>query len=327
MKYDILPSGSYRYRKTLNGKRLTIVLPYLADDSELMVLFAEKIKEENIPSKGTFEYCANEYIEDRKNILSPSSIRTYKIHMNRLSSDFKSLNIKKINQEDVSREINKAYVNLSAKTVKTLHGFVASVLGAYRPELNLRTKLPVDKLKTQYEPKKDEIKLILNEVKGTRYSIPFQLGVLGLRRGEICSLDISDLNGDKLTIHQNYVYDVDNKWKIKETPKTEASNRTITIPNSLADEIREKGCIYDGHPNALNKAIHRIQKKLGIQEFKFHALRSYFASYCHAQGIPDADIMAMGGWATDSVMKSAYRKAMQESRQKSMKKITTSILS
>lgn len=326
MKYDILPSGSYRYRKVLNGKRLTITLPYLADDSELMVLFAQKIKEENIASKGSFEYCAKEYIHDRKNILSPSSIRTYNIHLNRLSDDFKKMDIKKITQEEVSREINKAYVKLSAKTVKTLHGFIASVLGVYRPELTLHTKLPAEKKKDDFEPKSEDIKKILDAAKGTRYSIPFQLGVLGLRRGEICSLSLSDLKGNKLTIHQNYVYTNDGKWEIKETPKTESSNRTIILPDSLVTEIKQAGCIYDGHPNALNKAIHRIQKQLGIQEFKFHSLRSYFASYCHSKGIPDVDIMAMGGWATDSVMKAIYRKAMQESKQKSMKKIATQIL-
>lgn len=326
MKYDILPSGSYRYRKLYNGKRLTIVLPYFADEAELMVLFAEKIKEEKIPSKGSFEFCAKEYIKDRENILSPSTIRTYNIHLNRLSDEFKSLDIKAIAQEDVSREINKAYTKLSAKTVKTLHGFVASVLGAYRPELTLHTKLPTEKRKDEYEPNSKDIKKILDAAKGTRYSIPFQLGVLGLRRGEICSLTLDDLKGNKLTIHRNYVYNSDGEWEIKETPKTESSNRTIILPDCLVDEIKEAGCIFDGHPNALNKAIHRIQKKLKIQEFKFHALRSYFASYCHAQGIPDVDIMMMGGWASDSVMKSVYRKSMKESQEKSMKKISTKIL-
>ena len=93
------------------------------------------------------------------------------------------------------------------------------------------------------------------------------------------------------------------------------------------NEIKEKGYIFKGHPNALNKAIHRTQASLGIQEFKFHALRSYFASYAHTLGIPDKDIMTMGGWKTDEVMKRVYRKAMAESTQKSMKKLSSKILS
>ncbi|MBR6112552.1 MAG: tyrosine-type recombinase/integrase, partial [Paludibacteraceae bacterium] len=80
-----------------------------------------------------------------------------------------------------------------------------------------------------------------------------------------------------------------------------------------------------GHPNALNKAIHRYQKKLGIPDFKFHALRSYFASYAHSLGIPDADIMAIGGWETDHIMKKVYRKSMEESKKHSMDIITRNL--
>ena len=151
------------------------------------------------------------------------------------------------------------------------------------------------------------------------------MGVLGLRRGEICALSIDDLSNNMIHIHRDLVYN-DRKWILKETPKTEASNRTIAIPDSLAKEIQSQGFIYEGHPNALNKAIHRAQKELGIQEFKFHALRSYFASYAHSLGIPDKDIMYIGDWETDSVMKSNYRKAMQESTKKSMSKIMQNII-
>ena len=112
---------------------------------------------------------------------------------------------------------------------------------------------------------------------------------------------------------------------LKNVPKTDASNRIIPLPKSLADQIRKQGYIYNNHPNALNKAIHRYQKQLGIPEFKFHALRSYFASYAHSLGIPEADIMALGGWETDAIMKKVYRKSMETSKQKSMAKISKNL--
>lgn len=43
-----------------------------------------------------------------------------------------------------------------------------------------------------------------------------------------------------------------------------------------------------------------------------HKLRHYFASRMSAMHIPDEDIMKMGGWQTDSVMKSVYRHAMHD---------------
>lgn len=326
MNIEKLPSGSYRARMTQNGKTYRITLPHKPTEKELTLLFAEKIKSEGNAPKGTFLYYAKKYIESRNNIVSPSTIRTYNIKIDQLSEDFKNLNIGDITQEDVQREINLFAKDHAPKTSKTLHGFIASVLNEYRPSLALHTKLPTAKASAEYEPKSKEIKAILNDVKDGNYSIPFQLGVLGLRRGEICALSLDDLKGNELTINKTVVYS-NGEWIVKDTPKTETSNRTIYLPDSLVKEINEKGCIYDNHPNALNKAIHRVQKKLGIQEFKFHALRSYFASYAHALGIPDKDIMAMGGWKTDSVMKSVYRKAMQESTQKSMQKLTKKIFS
>lgn len=325
MKIEKLPSGSYRIRKMYKGKTHTIVLPYKPSAKELTIILAEKLQDASEPKAGTFKHYAEEYIADRSNVLSPSSIRTYNTKLGQLSEHFTSLHLYDISQADVQREMNLFSKNHSPKTTKTLHGFVASVLSAYRPELTLRTTLPVKEIKEEYEPSSEDIKRLLEYVKGTEYSIPFQLGVLSLRRGEICALTIDDLNGNQLHIHRNLVYN--KEWILKETPKTEASNRIIVLPDSLAEEIRAKGYIYNNHPNALNKAIHRCQEALGIPSFKFHALRSYFASYAHALGIPDMDIMSMGGWKTDSVMKSVYRKSMEESRRESMKKISESILS
>lgn len=326
MTIEKLASGSYRARKMVNGKRHTIVLPYKPTEKELTILFAEKFQE-NTPKehKGSFLHYANDYISNRSNVLSPATIRTYNIKLNQISEGFKAKNIYDITPQDIQREINVFSANHAPKTTKTLHGFISSILAEYRPNMVLRTKLPTAIEDSQYEPNTKDIKALLELAKGTRYSIPFQLGVLGLRRGEICALELSDLNGCELHVHRDLVYN--KKWILKETPKTETSNRTIVIPESLAEEIREAGAIYDGHPNALNKAIHKFQQQLGIDQFKFHSLRSYFVSYCHANNIPDLDVMYMGGWKTDSVMKKAYRKAMKESMNKSMAKISSSILS
>lgn len=327
MKIEKLPSGSYRARKMYKGKKYTVILPYKPTDKELTIIFAEKYQEdENVTVKdGTFLHYANEYILNRSNVLSPASIRTYNVRVKQISDGFKAKNLYSITQQDVQREINLFAKDHSPKSVQTLHGFISSILTEYRPNMVLRTKLPMKIETSEYEPNEKDIKALLKAAEGTRYSIPFQLGVLGLRRGEICALKLEDLNGCQLHIHRDLVYN--KKWILKETPKTESSNRTIMIPEKLAEEIRQSGVIYDGHPNALNKAIHRMQKQLGIKEFKFHSLRSYFVSYCHANNIPDLDVMFMGGWKTDSVMKKAYRKAMQESKNKSMAKISNSILS
>ena len=49
-----------------------------------------------------------------------------------------------------------------------------------------------------------------------------------------------------------------------------------------------------------------------MPHFSIHKLRHYFASKMSAMNIPEADIMRMGGWETDHVMKSVYRHSMME---------------
>lgn len=322
MKLEQLPSGSYRVRKMVNGVYYRITFDHKPSQKEITLALAERIQDESI-QRGSFYKYAQEYIQNKKDVVSPATIRTYTIKLDQLSESFKNENIYEIDSNKVQREISIFAKDHAPKTTKTLYGFISSILTAYRPSLKLRVTLPQNISKSEYEPTKEDIQRLLKHAENTSYSIPFQLGILGCRRGEICAASIEDLDGNNLWIHRSKVYN--GKWTIKESPKTDASNRIIPLPESLADQIRKQGSIYDNHPNALNKAIHRFQKQLGIPEFKFHALRSYFASYAHSLGIPDADIMSIGGWETDHIMKKVYRKSMEESKRQSIDKITKNL--
>ena len=321
MKLEQLPSGSYRATKMYKGTKYRVTFDHKPTEKELTIAFAEKMQDVVVGQKSTFEKCALEYIQSRDKVVSQSTIRTYNIKLNQLSEDFKKTNITDIDNIIVQSEINQFAEDHAPKTVRTLHGFIASVLGVYRPNLRLKTKLPQAIQKEEYAPNKDDVMALIDMANGTHFHVAFQLAAFfGCRRGEICALTLDDLSGNDLWIHRNMVYS-DNEWVIKENPKTDASNRTITLPESLADEIREQGFIFDGHPNALNKAVHRYQKKLGIKEFEFHAFRKFFCSYSHDIGISEANILSIGGWSTPSVMRSVYRKSMEDSKKESMKKI------
>lgn len=87
-------------------------------------------------------------------------------------------------------------------------------------------------------------------------------------------------------------------------------------PRELADKIKNQGYVYRGHPGNITKHLERVEDKLGIPRFPLHKLRHYFASQMSALGIPEADILKMGGWETDHVMKSVYRHSMMEKEEK-----------
>lgn len=317
--------GSYRVRKTLKGVTYTATFEKKPTEKEALIAISRIIEEADTCAKGSFEEFALKYIEGRKNVVSPSTVRTYNTKLKQLSDEFKNINLTKMTNADVQEEVSRLAEKLEPKTVKTTYGFITSVLTEFKPNMKLRVKLPQAIKKVLYEPTNEDIRRILEDVKGTEYSVAFQLGVWGCREGEIAALEIEDLNDNNLHIHRTMVLDENNKWIIKETPKTDDSNRILPLPQELADEIREQGFIFDKVPNRLNKKIHDVQKKLGIPEFKFHTLRSYFASYAHSLGIPDADIMAIGGWKTDTVMKRVYRKSIEESKKESLVKLSQAL--
>lgn len=316
---------SYRVRPTIEGKRICITFDYKPTQKEVADAIAKVAAD--YEKRDSFGFFAKQYVKNRENVLSPSSVLTYNRLIDNLSDRFSSKPMREITQDDVQVEINEYAVDHAPKTVRSLHGFISSVLAVYRPSLTLRTTLPQKECKDRYLPSESDIKAILEASQGSEYHVPFQLGVLSLRRSEICAicaLSKDELEGNYITISKNMVYN--KKWMIKDTPKTDASYRTIVIPDSLKNEILEKGYIFKYTPPKLNEALHRYQDKLNIPRFRFHDLRHYFASYASANGIPEADIMALGGWKSDFVFKQVYRESMDESRKKSATTLAEKLL-
>ena len=176
--------------------------------------------------------------------------------------------------------------------------------------------LPAKETKIDYIPTEDDIKLILSEVKGTKYEVPFVLGTLGLRRSEICALTKEDLTGNVLSVNKALVLNEHNEWTLKNTTKTDKSTRTVVVPEYIAELIRKDGAC-PVTPHSLYWKLQRVQMKLGIPRFPFHKLRHFFASYLHENGFTDKQIQEMGGWATGNIMKSVYTHAMSMDSAKS----------
>lgn len=317
MRLEKLPSGSFRATQMYKGKRYRITFDHKPTAKEVNIAISEKLQDDEVEIRGSFEKAAREYIDDRRNVLSPSSVITYERLINAISKEFKNTNLYDVDQALVQREINLYAKSHAPKTVRALHGFISAVMGSYRPQMVLRTTLPQKKPKESYLPTQDDIKAILDSAKGTEDSIGFQLGVLSLRRGEICALDLSDLKGNELHVHATMVWN--KKWIKKEAPKTDAGNRIVYLPDSLVKEIKSKGYFFKYSANKLNDHLHKYQKELGIPRFRFHDLRHYFASYASTI-MSEADAMALGGWKSDHIFKQVYRESMADKRKSAAEK-------
>lgn len=312
MKIEQLPSGTYRIRKMYKGKTYTVTFDRKPTQKDALLAMAKKLEEVKESRKPmTFAEAAAGYVDMKRNVLSPRTVKEYIEIGSRLPDWFKKLNLSDITQLDLNRLVNEFSRDKSPKTVRNYHGFVSAVLGTYRPEMKIYTKLPQKVKNEPYTPSREDVKRILEAAKGTKFEIPITLACYGMRRSEICALTIEDVEGDVVHINKALVMDADRNWVIK-TTKTTESTRDIVIPEELSEKIREQGYVYKGAPNTINDFLIRAEHNLGIPHFSLHKLRHYFASEMSALGVPEADILRMGGWETDHVMKSVYRHSMME---------------
>lgn len=313
MKIEQLPSGSYRIRKMYKGKTYAVTFEYKPTQKEAVQAMAKEL--EKVQGKEhqaiTFETAAERYIESKRNVLSPSTVRGYYGILRQLPEDFLKERVTDITPIDVQKEINRMSKNHSPKTVSNHHGFISAVLGMFCPNLKLNTTMPQKVKNEPYIPSSEDIKRILEHVKGGQFEIPIILACYGMRRSEICALTPEDIDGDVVRINKAMVQDENKKWIVK-TTKTAAGTREIIIPTIIADKIREQGYVYKGHPNSITCYLAKIQDSLKIPHFSIHKLRHYFASQMSALGVPEADILKLGGWETDRVMKTIYRHSMMD---------------
>lgn len=317
MKIEKRGSDSYRVRKMYKGKMYTVAFDHKPTQKEAITAMAKELERiRNANTQMTFQRGAESYVDMKRNVLSPRSIKDYSEMTKRLPQWFNELILSDISQVEINRFVNELSRTRAPKTVRNYHGFITAVLGTYCPNLKISTTLP-QKIKSEpYTPSQEDVRRILEAVKDTQYEIPITLACYGMRRSEICALQPEDIEGDIVHINKALVQNEKKEWVVK-TTKTTESTRSIIIPAKLADIIRKQGYVYKGHPGGITKNLEKTEDKLGIPRFPLHKLRHYFASQMSALGVPEADILKMGGWETDHVMKSVYRHSMMEKEERS----------
>lgn len=263
-----------------------------------------------------FSTACKKYIDKRSKVLSPSTIKEYQLMVPRYLAGIGSMKVVDIKQDDVQTLINELAGSLSPKSIRNIHGFISSVLAVYRPELTLRTSLPQAVRTVKYTPTDEEVKKLLDVVRGSSMEVPVYLAALSsLRRSEVCALDVSDIGDGWIKVDKALVMGPDRKWHIK-TTKTINGTRITYLPKEVTDRIKEvcpkSGRVVPISPNSITAAMPHLLKKAGLPRFRFHALRSYYASVLHYLGVPDKYIMEWGGWKDEGTLRGHYEKAMPD---------------
>ena len=306
MTIEKLPSGKYRIVQMREGKRYRVTVDYKPSKVEALNLISE-VMNQGKAIKGSFREAALNYIENRRNILSPRTIKEYSMYPNQLPQWFVDMQMKDIDGETVQRCVNELAKTRSPKTVRNYHGFIAAIMS---PQITLKTALPRVEIKKGYFPTKEDYKRLLEASEGTQYHIVLQLMYHGLRRGEVLALTLDDIEDDCIHVTKDMVLNSDNEWVVK-PPKTKKSTRLVPINKELADEIRAQGYIYQGHPNNIEKVIKKMQDELGIPRFNPHILRHLFVSVLIDGGCDLKTAMDVGGWESLRTVEKHYLESLR----------------
>lgn len=331
MRATKLPSGAYRYLVSYydaDGKRH--FKSFSDPDRETAKRLAKDFEHDHARtpvSSAAFGTCLEAYIASREALLSPSTIRGYLAIQKRLKNDytkFYAAPLYSITRNEVQKVLNSLVdAGKKPKTIRNIHGLIVGVLKENGIHI-AKTTLPPKQARKITVPDQKTLKTVLAAVKGTDLEIPVMLAAFaGLRRGEVCALQIEDIDYRKKIIHvsKDVVLGKDKEWNTKQ-PKTKASDRYINFKGleKVLNKIKKQGYVTEMDPGQLDYkfrgAMREALKDQPDKWFRFHDLRHFCASYLHSMGVPDAYIMQRCGWETDTVLKSIYRHTLADQEKK-----------
>lgn len=108
----------------------------------LQAIAAELDKVKTKYDRLTFLGATVEYVEMKRNVLSPKTVKEYTEMPKRFPEWFNKLPMAEITQVEINHVINDLSKTKSPKTVRNYHGFISAILGAFRPDMKIYTKLP-----------------------------------------------------------------------------------------------------------------------------------------------------------------------------------------
>ena len=262
------------------------------------------------------------YIDSMSNILSPSTICGYEqIYRLRLKS-IMHIPLAKLTNNTIQIAINEETLHLQPKTVRNISALLSSVLKKYNPNFVYKVILPQ---KTKHEmsiPTQEQMRLILDDVKGTEMELPLLFAAcLGLRRSELLGLkwENVDFNKGTIKIDTAVVTGIGAK-KFEKAPKSIAGYRTLSVPENIMQKLKDakEKATNENVITLTGEAIYgrfdHILKRLNLPHFRLHDLRHYYASVLLAMGIPNKYAQQRMGHSTDNMLKNVYQHIMEDTK-------------
>ena len=317
-----LPSGSWYCRVRIGSQDVSITRQTEKEAvAEAMAVKAgiklARQQEYNKRSSKTVADAIDDYIANRENILSPSTIHGYRaIQRTRFSAVMKT-RISDISAAQWQKIVNAEAKQCSAKTLKNAWGLLSSVISE-ETEHSVSVRLPqvVEKDGAFLTP--EQIPIFVEAIKGKTFEIPALLALSSLRRSEILALHWEDISLERDIIHIRgaAVIGEGNQLVRKEENKNRSSRRTIPIipplRTALMLQSRKSGLVVTTSPTTLYSQINKLCRALHLPEVGVHGLRRSFASLAYHLGLSEEMTMRIGGWSNIYTMRRIYTKLSEQ---------------
>lgn len=324
----LLKSGRWRCRVMINGEHISVV-----DDTPERAharAIAQKAgiiqrDRERSAASITLTAAIDKYIDDRRNLLSPATIRGYRAIQDNRFAEIMQLRVASIDRADLQRAINQDAKTVSAKTLRNSMGLIQSVISQYK-EINCTgLKYPQRVKKEHAYLDGQQIGKLITAIQGDPMEIPILLALwLGLRRSEIMGLtwEAVDFDAKNIRIQSVVVQGEDGAYVQKGETKNESSRRTLPCPDYILDKLLQyqpdkssrNGLIFKFDPCLIYNHLKKCSNEAGIPFVGVHGLRHTNASIMLSMGIMDKVAMQRGGWATKDTMQQIYQHVFASDR-------------
>ena len=314
-----LPSGSWTCRVRVDGRDVSITRPTKAEAQAEAMAVKHGLKTPDTPRVTmTLEEAYAAYLKSREGVLSPSTVAGYKRLERNTFQRLMPMQLSAITPELIQREISAMVrEGKSPKYIANAEGLLSSVLKHAMPEKQFSLRLPPKRKPNLRQPDDKEIGAIMAAFRGSAVELPVLMALwMGMRLSEILGARHEDIADGKLHIRRAVVLDENNQPVEKDSAKTYAGDRWVSVPGYIAQLIaatgRDSGPLVTFSGAAIYKRFVRTLDQAGITRCRFHDLRHINAAVMVRLGVDSKYAQERNGWASDRMYKQVYAYAMSD---------------
>lgn len=314
-----LPSGNYFCQLRIDGQSISITeSSYDQAYAKAVAYKSGLLRAKKEPVRITVGQAIDEYIDNRRNILSPATIKGYCQIRRTWLQELMDKRVDTLTLTAVQKEINREAAHLSGKSIRNAYALLRSALKG-KTDIDFDdVTLPPKRTKKGDILSREEMGRLYAVIRDTSLEVPFLLALwLSLRRSEIIALTWDCIGHDSITVKSAVVLNDRNEY-VEKTTKTDASQRTIKCPKYLIDKInalpRVSNRILNAQPNTYYDLLQKACKKANVPPVGIHDLRHINASVMAYVGISRKHSMERGGWSSSHVLEKTYEHVFDDER-------------